>query len=177
MRGLGARLRAWGPLLFAGIVVLQGSHVVEHLAQVYQKFGLGFNEAHGIAGAAVDREVVHLAYNSALLAGLVAVLLALGVAQRWRAAREPWMVALVGAAGLQAYHFVEHVVKFQQFLALGRNDTPGLLGNVVPGILLHMAFNLAVFAPMLLAYVLWRRGRAASPASLRAPAPPVADAR
>lgn len=161
------RAAAWAGLLLTALVLVQGAHVAEHVAQVWQRFGLGMKEAHGLAGALFDREVVHFAYNTALAAGLVAATLGLSAAARWRDDRAAWAALLLAATGLQLYHAAEHVLKLEQFLATGHNDTPGLVGMFAPGILVHFALNLIVYAPMLAAWTLWRREDAWTRAAAR----------
>jgi protein-S-isoprenylcysteine O-methyltransferase Ste14 len=137
------------------MVVLQSVHMLEHVAQVVQKFGLGMREAHGLLGAVVDREVVHLTYNVSLFAGM-AMLVACCLPLR-EERRRPWVVALAAATALQGYHVVEHAVKFQQFLATGHDDTPGILGQALPLIWVHFTINLLVLAGLAASYAMWRR--------------------
>ncbi|KRT76172.1 MAG: hypothetical protein XU14_C0061G0007 [Armatimonadetes bacterium CSP1-3] len=48
---------------FAAVLIIQGAHMVEHVAQVIQKFLLGFDKAHGLLGSAFDFEWVHFIYK------------------------------------------------------------------------------------------------------------------
>jgi hypothetical protein len=73
-----------------------------------------------------------------------------------RGVERAWLV--LGLLGLalagQAYHSLEHVVKIVQFLETGRNGTPGVLGQWIPVVWLHFAFNTLIYAPLLAAFFL-----------------------
>lgn len=157
--GLSRRLALVGPLLFSGIVMVQMFHFMEHVAQILQKYALSFGHSHGLLGHLVDREVVHFTYNVTLYAGLLLVLVAFGLRERWREGRRAWMTLLVATVALQSYHVLEHGVKLSQYFALGHDDTPGMIGQFVPVILAHFAINVIVFTPLMASWMLWRRAR------------------
>ena len=52
--------------LFLLVIGVQGFHVIEHIVLVIQVQALGMSlaEAHGLLGARVDFEWLHLAYNT-----------------------------------------------------------------------------------------------------------------
>ncbi len=132
-----AQLAATGA---AAILLVQAAHMVEHVAQVIQKFILHMPAAHGLLGSIFDLEWVHFVYNTVLYAALVAVYI-------WhrRAASRPLFFALRAGMLLQGYHVVEHIVKMYQYYALGITVGPkGILGFVVPLIWLHFFLNLLV---------------------------------
>ncbi len=133
---------------FVAVVIVQGAHIVEHVAQVIQKFLLGFSQAHGLLGAAFDFEWVHFLYNTALEAALIFILL-------WcrRATGHQASPALQVVVWLQGYHVVEHVVKMYQYYMLGvpSGATKGILGFVLPVIWVHFWLNLIVLALIVLA--------------------------
>jgi hypothetical protein len=133
--------------LLGATLIVQVAHVVEHVAQVTQKFVLGREQAHGLLGAIFDVEWVHLAYNASLETALVATL---ALIKRAKVSPVPRTLAIV--VGVQGYHVVEHLVKMFQHVALGVAAPPGLLGMAVPTIWLHFWVNVVVLGLMTLAY-------------------------
>jgi hypothetical protein len=146
--------------LYAAIVA---THFLEHLLQVAQVFALGRarSDAGGLLGevfpALAANEVLHTAYNSAQLTGLL--LLLPGFAA-FRAARRAWLVALVA----QSWHAFEHAFLQLQFLTgvyyYGALKQMSVLERFLPRIELHFAYNLAVVVPTAVALVLYARARA-----------------
>lgn len=133
--------------VFTVTAVVQTSHMVEHIAQVVQKFGLGWTRAHGIIGV-FDLEWVHFIYNGALLMA-VCWLLAAG----WQSmrAKNPTAAGLFAVGVVwQTYHMTEHVVKIAQHLETGAQGTPGILGMTFNTILLHFTYNLVELALVLI---------------------------
>jgi hypothetical protein len=128
------------PVVFAVLLAVMAGHEAEHVAQVLQKNTLDAacpTDCRGVLGFVFDLETVHFAYNLSI----EAILLALVVGFRlWR---NP---LLVGGTVLQGYHVVEHVYKFQQWLANGgHSPTPGLLGMNFSLVELHFVLNTLVF--------------------------------
>lgn len=149
LRRAAARLtqRLW--IAAVALMLIQGFHMLEHIAQAVQKFLLGLEEAHGLLGAAFDFEWVHFLYNSALAAGLFALLLLYSSRPGFWLATPGWIRGtFVADTALQGYHFVEHAVRLQQFLATGVADPRGILGQSVDVVLLHLALNSVVYALM-----------------------------
>jgi hypothetical protein len=141
-------------LLLLEAVVLQGFHEIEHIVQVVQRYWLGIKDGAGVLGSVFDLEPVHLAYNLTFL-GLLALAYAGGRRDGAIPRRRGLVLALLGLALVgQAYHSLEHVVKIVQFLETGRNGTPGILGQWVPVVWLHFAFNTVIYAPVLAAFLL-----------------------
>jgi hypothetical protein len=143
--------RQFGALaLFFLLVVTQGGHLLEHVAQMTQIHLLGRTgpEARGVIGA-LDVEWVHFAWNSWVLAALVVL------ATRFRGNR--WLLATLAFA---AWHELEHAYLLGVHLATGAQGTPGLLatGGALGGGLplsrpdLHFGYNLIETALMLLAF-------------------------
>jgi len=145
----------------AAILLVQAAHMVEHIAQVTQRFVLHMPTAHGLLGSIFDLEWVHFAYNTLLYAGILAVFI-------WdrRAARHPLFFTLQAALWLQGYHVVEHAVKMYQYYALGIMEGPkGILGHVIPLIWLHFFLNLFV---LILIVGIYKGTRQAAPQPARA---------
>jgi hypothetical protein len=122
--------------------------------QVLQRFVLGIPHGNPIVGQAVDMEPLHFLYNLVLLASLGVLWWAADL--RHLRGRDWGTVAflLIAFATLaQSWHMVEHVVKLLQYLATGKNDTPGILGAAFNLPLLHLAYNILVYVPLLAAFV------------------------
>ncbi len=58
--------QSWIGLVLGAAMLIQAAHMVEHIAQVIQKFILDRPKAHGLLGAAFDFEWVHFTYNAGL---------------------------------------------------------------------------------------------------------------
>lgn len=136
--------------LFYVLVLSQGGHVVEHLAQMVQLhvLNLGPGHTHGIFGA-LDIEWVHFIWNTWILVAVVLLV------RRFR--RNPWLWASLAIAG---WHEAEHVVIMARYLATGQQGTPGLLatggavaGGVLPRPDLHFLYNLVETVPLVGGFV------------------------
>jgi hypothetical protein len=142
-------------LLFLEALVLQGVHEAEHVVQVVQRFGLGIRNGSGLLGSIFDVEPVHLLYNLAYLALLIAVWRALRRHRAWIPCRPDLVIGLLGlTVGLESYHTIEHVVKMAQYLQTGLNGTPGILGAWFNVVWLHFYFNTIVYVPTVAAFFL-----------------------
>jgi hypothetical protein len=140
----------WLALLYL-LVITQGGHFLEHVAQIYQIHVLGLKgpAAPGIFGA-LDIEWVHFLWNSWVLL-VVAVLVT-------RFPKNPWLWALVP---MTIWHEIEHSWIMVAFIRSGIAGTPGLLasGGVIGGGLplvrpdLHFLYNLAETVPLVLAFI------------------------
>lgn len=136
--------------LFYVLVITQGGHFLEHVAQMVQIHLLGRqgSDARGVVGA-LDVEWVHLGFNTWVFVALVALLL------RFR--RNPWLWVTLLVAG---WHQVEHTYIISIFLATGTEGTPGLLaagGRLDGGVDLsrpdlHFLYNLVETAPLFAAF-------------------------
>jgi len=130
--------------IFSVLFFIQAAHMLEHVAQVVQKFMLHWKRAPGILGDVFDFEWVHFVYNVGLWIGLFVI-------YRWLRRVDPkaipgMMTALVW---FQGYHSIEHVAKMYQYYAYGITVGPkGILGFVFPIIWLHFFFNLIVLVMM-----------------------------
>jgi hypothetical protein len=179
-----ARLQAERPLPnppvtvgFLGLLALQGAHEVEHVVQVVQRYVLRIPDGNGVLGHVFDVEPVHLAYNLAFLWILVMLYRIVGAhrPEQWTRGPVAWWL-LSGALLVQGYHLVEHIFKIVQYLDIGRNGTPGILGNALDLVWLHFSFNTIEMAALLAAFVAGRFYREAG-ADLRALGRRIADLR
>ena len=161
-----ARSVAWTDLLntryhklamytFLAIVL---AHWAEHLAQAFQVWALHWPrpEARGVLGLwfpwLVTSEWLHYAYAIVMLVGLILLRPAItGRARLW------WDIAL----WIQVWHHFEHALLLGQAL-LGANlagmaAPTSLIQLVVPRVELHLFYNAAVFAPMVVGmlYHVW----------------------
>ena len=138
--------------LFALTVLIQALHMVEHVAQVIQKFVLQIAPAHGLIGA-LDLEQVHFAFNVFYLATLAVVMVGWFYYGSQLCSKHKSLAAiLIGTVALQSYHMLEHSVKLAQFIATGMQGTPGIAGMHVDGVIFHALMNTAVFVPVVVVF-------------------------
>ena len=144
--------RQYGWLAFFFIlVVTQGAHVLEHVAQMVQIHLLGFSglQARGIIGM-LDIEWVHFIWNSWVL--LCAVLLV------FLFRKNPWLWVLLV---ISVWHEIEHVYIMSVFLRTGHVGAPGILarGGAIGGGLplsrpdLHFFYNFLEEFVLIIAYL------------------------
>jgi hypothetical protein len=144
--------RQYGWLAFFFIlVVTQGAHFLEHVAQMVQIHLLGLSglQARGILGM-LDLEWVHFIWNSWVL--LYAVLLV------FLFRKNPWLWVLLV---ISVWHEIEHVYIMSVFLHTGHVGAPGLLahGGAIGGGLplsrpdLHFYYNLLEELVLIIAYL------------------------
>ncbi len=149
------------------LVLVQGFHELEHVAQVVQRTVLRIPNGNGLIGSVADIEPVHFVYNSLYLALLAAVFLLLGLHREGPSEHGRLVAGLVTfAAAFQMWHELEHVFKLTQYLALGVNGTGGILGQgpgaiapLFPIPILHLAYNTAAYLPALAAFAVLASGR------------------
>ncbi len=137
--------------LFYVLVITQGGHFLEHVAQMIQIHVLGLRgaAAQGVFGA-LNIEWVHFVWNTWVI---VAVLVLLR-----RFAPNPWLRVTAILAG---WHEIEHAFIMSVYLSTGKSGTPGLLarGGLVDGGLpltradLHFFYNLIETVPLVVAFV------------------------
>src|SRR5216684_359265 len=144
--------RQYGWLAFFFIlVVTQGAHVLEHVAQMVQIHLLGLSglQARGILGM-LDIEWVHFIWNAWVL--LCAVLLV------FLFRKNPWLWVLLV---ISVWHEIEHVYIMSVYLRTGHPGAPGLLasGGAIGGGLpmsrpdLHFFYNLLEELVLIIAYL------------------------
>jgi hypothetical protein len=159
---------------FTALILFQGFHELEHIAQVIQRYVLGISNGNGLFGSVVDVEPVHFVYNSGYLLLLAATYVGLGLSRDGAARRGGLVYGLTSfALVFQSWHEIEHVFKLAQYFELGVNGTGGVFGvgpgsirPLVPIPLLHFAYNTVAYAPALTAFViLIRRARRTSTAT------------
>jgi hypothetical protein len=135
--------------LFYAVVVLQGAHIVEHVAQMTQIHLLGRAppDSRGIFGA-LDIEWVHFIFNTIVIVAVAALL-----------TRFPRNAFLWVTLAIATWHQVEHVFIMRIFLDTGVPGDPGLLarggtlfdtGFARPD--LHFYYNLIETLPLFLAF-------------------------
>lgn len=137
--------------LFYVLVITQGGHVVEHVAQMIQihLLGVAGPHAHGIFGA-LDIEWVHFTWNSWVFIAAVALVI--------NFPRNPW---LWGTLALAGWHLAEHLYIIGVYLATGQPGTPGLLaaGGLLGGGLplrrpdLHFLYNVVETTPLVAGFI------------------------
>jgi hypothetical protein len=153
-------------LLVFGFVVV--AHWVEHLAQAYQIYVLGWARptAGGALGLAfpllVKSEWLH--YGFAIFMMVAFVLLRHGFTGR---SRTWWNVAM----WIQVWHHFEHLLLLLQAMTganlLGKAAPTSIAQLVFSRVELHLFYNAVVFVPMVVAMVLHMRARPAERALMR----------
>lgn len=139
--------------MFAATVGIQTFHMIEHVAQVMQKFMFNMSAAHGLIGQ-LDLEQVHFAFNLLYLGTLIYVMLGwLNFGGHVCRYQKMFGVILAGTVLVQSYHMVEHTAKLIQFIATGMQGTPGLIGAHFDGVIFHAIMNTAVFAPVVVVFI------------------------
>jgi hypothetical protein len=142
-------------LLFLEMILLQGFHEIEHIVQVFQRTVLGIGKGAGVLGSVFDVEPVHMIYNLAFLLLLGGVYLG---CRRDRSVipAHPGAVMKLLTVSLvfQGFHTVEHMVKMWQFFETGLNGTPGIVGQWIPVVFLHLGYNTALYVPVVIAFFL-----------------------
>jgi hypothetical protein len=140
--------------LFAGMILVQGLHVCEHVIQLLQVYAFGVNadDAMGLLGRLFSlqgtAEWLHLVFNSLYLVALYTILFPLA----WRAGAEVprWAFAtfVLAAVAVETWHVVEHIVIISNVI---RNDgcpCPGIGDRVlgITDIQLHFGYNVVAYA-------------------------------
>lgn len=139
--------------MFELTLAIQTFHMIEHIAQVLQKFVFNAPSAHGLIGS-FDVEQVHFIFNLFYLGTLIYVTLGWLTYGGQVCKRQKLMGALLVVVTLvQGYHMLEHSAKFVQFLNSGIQGTPGLLGAHFDGVIFHAAMNTIVFLPVLIVFI------------------------
>lgn len=138
--------------IFALTVVIQAVHLVEHVAQVMQKFVFHVAPAHGLIGQ-LDLEEVHFAFNLLYLIALTVVMVGwLYYGSQLCSKQKVLLAMLIGTVAVQGYHMVEHSVKLAQFISTGMQGTPGIVGMHFDGVIFHALMNTAVFLPVVVVF-------------------------
>ena len=139
--------------MFAATVMIQTLHMVEHVAQVWQKFVLDYSYAHGLIGS-LDLEQVHFTFNLMYLGALIYVTLGwLNFGRRVCRQEKMLGALLILTVMVQGYHMVEHSARLAQFLNSGLQGTPGLLGAHFDGVVFHALMNTVVYLPAVVVFV------------------------
>jgi hypothetical protein len=155
--------------LFIAVVVVQGIHVIEHviqLAQIYL-FGVADDDALGLLGYVFEfqgtEEWLHLVFNLSYLLALYALVLPL---RRMVPQTVPFWafgVFVVGAAGLESWHVVEHSVIIANVLKNSGCPCPGI-GDAALGVTdtqLHFVYNAMAYAATVTPFWFLSRGPSA----------------
>ena len=150
--------RYFAQALSFNLLIVAG-HFAEHLIQMYQLYVLHMHPklAGGILGLyfpqLAQNEVLHIAYNSLQLMGLLVLLP--GFLKQESKAKLCWRVAIVA----QSWHFFEHVLLQVQYLTgqylFGALHQKSLLEFLFPRAELHFTYNLLAFTPTLIAVCLY----------------------
>ena len=148
--------KPWITFLFAGALLYQITHWVEHVAQVYQHWwqGLIIAESRGILFF-FDLEWNHFTFNTFYWIALIAIFFAGRFFKKGGLAHKKPLV-LYGFIGggliVQTYHQIEHIARVAQHLTLNCQPCPGILGWYLDGVYLHFALNTIVLVFPLVAF-------------------------
>jgi hypothetical protein len=137
----------WAVYLFTFALILQFSHFLEHLIQVYQRAVLNIDtlHSHGVLFF-FDTELVHAAFNTGYGIALIVVFLAIGLhrrASRILVGTGIWAL-FVALIALESWHVVEHIVRVSQHLVSGCQPCRGIFGQVTDVVYLHTFYNASV---------------------------------
>ena len=155
--------------LFVGTVIVQGTHVVEHIIQLIQVYVLGIpdDDALGLLGYVFQlqgtEEWLHLVFNVTYLAALALLVLPLRALVPHTVA--PWAFAVFGAGlALEGWHNVEHLVIISNVIANGGCPCPGIVDAAVgvTDTVLHFFYNLVAYLSILPALWYLTRTRSSS---------------
>jgi hypothetical protein len=161
--------------LFVGTVIVQGTHLVEHIIQLIQVyvFRIPDDEALGLLGYVFQfqgtEEWLHLAFNATYLTALA--LLVLPLRRMVPQTVAPWAFAVFGAGvALEGWHNVEHAVIISNVIANGGCPCPGIVDAAlgVSDTVLHFFYNLVAYLSILppLWYLTHSRSSSARPVEL-----------
>lgn len=156
--------------LFVGTVIVQGTHVVEHIIQLIQVYVLGIpdDEALGLLGYVFQfqgtEEWLHLVFNVTYLVALLLLVVPLRsvvphTVPRWAFA------AFLFSVGLESWHNVEHAVIISNVIANGGCPCPGIADAAlgITDTVLHFFYNLIAYAATIPAFwFYWSRTRPSS---------------
>ena len=131
--------------LFAGALLYQTFHWIEHGVQMYQHVLLSWPAAHshGILFF-LDFEWNHFVFNTGYLIVLIIVLYLLHRSFPSDSAKDSARIFLWIGVFLQGYHEIEHVIKIWQHITTSCEPCPGILGNFFDGVYVHFIFNTVV---------------------------------
>lgn len=156
----------WFFPLFAGVVIVQGIHVVEHVFQLLQVFvfGVADDDAFGLLGYVFQfqgtEEWLHLVFNATYLLSLYVLVFPL----RRLVPRTvpPWAFwVFVYGVVLESWHMVEHIVIIANVLRNSGCPCPGI-GDAalhVTDTVLHFFYNAITYAALLAAFWFVQQGR------------------
>ena len=145
-------------ILLATVIVVQGTHVIEHIIQLGQVYVLGTPDAQalGVLGYVFQfqgtEEWLHLVFNATYLLALYALMRPLhrltpDIVPAWAF----WTFA-VWAVGLESWHMVEHLVIIANVIQNDGCPCAGI-GDAALGVtdtVLHFFYNGLTFIGLLL---------------------------
>jgi hypothetical protein len=153
--------------LFAGVVIVQGMHVGEHIIQLIQVYALGVpdDDALGLLGTVFQfqdtEEWLHLVFNVSYLGALYLLLVPLWRLVPGRLPAWAFVSFVVWSVGLESWHVVEHLVIIANVLRNHGCPCPGI-GDRVLGVtdtVLHFGYNLVAFLGLLVPFAFVTRWR------------------
>jgi hypothetical protein len=139
---------------FAGVMLVQGVHVIEHIIQLVQVFILHVPEddALGLLGYVYQfkgtEEFLHLGFNATYLLALLLLIVPLKRRTPQPVPVRGFVTFVVGAVGLESWHMVEHTVIITHALQNNGCPCPGILDAAtgIPDTVLHFFYNAITYA-------------------------------
>ena len=147
-------------VLFTAVVLVQGTHVVEHVIQLIQVLVLGVpdDDALGLLGYVFTfqgtEEWLHLVFNATYLLALYLLLLPLSRRVPRPVPAWAFKVFVAGAVGLESWHMVEHGVIITNVILNDGCPCPGI-GDAALGVtdtILHFFYNALTFLALLVPF-------------------------
>ena len=140
-------------MLMGAFTILQIGHLGEHTFQVMQLWieGGEASRAHGVFGA-LDRELVHFAWDSFVWIGVMYLLVKLGWRNKWI-----W-ISFIAASFHEVEHlFLYYLDRFEpEFYASGGTTgllaKGGMIGSPLARPYLHYIYNFFVVVPLVMAF-------------------------
>ncbi len=142
--------RRWAAVEFAGLIIFQAVHQMEHSLEVVEK-RLAVAHVHPLVG--LEAEWIHFGVNAVLFGCLLAVVICYGRDERarWRAVTPVAWGVLVTALIVQGSHVIEHLVRVAQYVG-GGGDAEGLVTKWVDPVWFHFGINLVFLGTMVWAF-------------------------
>ena len=145
---------------FAGVMLVQGVHVIEHIIQLIQVFILDVpkEDALGLLGYVYQfkgtEEFLHLGFNASYL--LAIFLLIVPLKRRTPHPVPVWAFTTfaVGAVALESWHMVEHIVIITHALQNNGCPCPGIVDAAtgIPDVVLHFFYNAITYAAVVVPF-------------------------
>jgi hypothetical protein len=145
---------------FAGVMLVQGVHVIEHIIQLIQVFILDVPEddALGLLGYVYQfkgtEEFLHLGFNATYLLALFLLVVPLKRRSPYPVPIWAFTTFAIGAVVVESWHMVEHVVIISHALQNNGCPCPGILDAAtgIPDTVLHFFYNAITYGAVVVPF-------------------------